>query len=147
MTYTDLPTLNATLNAISTVFLVLGYLRIRAADREGHRKMMVGALVCSVLFLTSYVIYHMNVGSVPYPHHDWTRPVYFAILIPHVILAAVNVPFVIIIVRRAYLGRFDDHRRLARWVWPVWMFVCVSGIVIYLMLYHSGPGAGTEGAS
>jgi len=136
MTLTDLPALNATLNGISAVFLLLGYLKIRSGEREGHRKMMVCALVCSVLFLTSYLIYHINVGSVPYPHHDWTRPVYFAILIPHIILAAVNAPFIVIAVRRAYTGQFDRHRSLARWVWPVWMFVCVSGIAVYLMLYQ-----------
>ena len=136
MSFTDLPALNATLNGISAIFLGMGYYRIRTGDREGHRSMMVVALVCSLLFLTSYIIYHVNVGSVPYPHHDWTRPLYFAILIPHVILAAVNLPFVVIIVIRAYRGQFDRHRRLARWVFPVWMFVCVSGIVIYMMLYR-----------
>lgn len=136
MTLNDLPALNATLNGISAIFLSIGYCRIRAGDREGHRKMMFSALVCSVLFLTSYLVYHVNVGSVPYPHHDWTRTLYFAVLIPHVILAAANVPFIIIVVRRAYTGQFDRHRRLARWVFPVWMFVCLSGIAIYLMLYQ-----------
>ena len=97
---------------------------------------MIGALAASILFLISYLIYHSQVGSVPYPYHDWTRPVYFAILIPHVILAAVNVPFVLIIVRRAWRGDFERHRALARWVWPSWIFVCVSGVVIYLMLYR-----------
>ena len=138
MAFTDLPALIATLNGISVIFLILGYLRIRSGDREGHKRMMARALVASILFLTSYVIYHINVGSVPYPHHDWTRPVYFAILIPHVILAAVNVPFIVTIVVRAYKGQFDRHRRLARWVWPAWMFVGISGIVIYLMLYQMG---------
>ena len=136
MSFTDLPTLNATLNGISAAFLSLGYYHIRVGNREKHRTMMLAALVCSILFLTSYLIYHFNVGSVPYPHQDWTRPVYFSILIPHTILAAVNVPFIILIVRRAYKADFEKHRRLARWVWPVWMFVCVTGIVIYGMLYH-----------
>jgi uncharacterized membrane protein YozB (DUF420 family) len=97
---------------------------------------MVSALATTVLFLTSYLIYHFNVGSVPYPHHDWTRPVYFTILIPHIILAALNLPFIITIVLRAYWGQFDRHRQLARWVWPVWMYVSITGIIIYLMLYH-----------
>ena len=136
MSLTDLPALNATLNGISAIFLGLGYYYIRSGNRETHRTMMVSALVTSILFLTSYLIYHVNVGSVPYPHQDWTRPLYFAILIPHVILAAVNVPFIITTVLRAHRGQFDRHRRLARWVWPSWMFVCVSGIVIYGMLYH-----------
>jgi putative membrane protein len=133
---TDLPALNATLNAISAVFLSIGYYRIRTGNREGHRQMMTCALVASVLFLTSYLIYHYNVGSVPYPHHDWTRPLYFAILIPHVILAAVNAPFVVVVATRGFKGQYASHRRLARWIWPVWMFVCISGIVIYFMLYH-----------
>ena len=136
MTLLDLPALNAALNAISAVFLAIGYYHIRMGNREAHRRMMVCALVASILFLTSYLIYHVNVGSVPYPHHDWTRTVYFAILIPHIILAALNVPFIIIIAVRAQRGQFDRHRRLARWVFPVWMFVCTSGIVIYFMLYH-----------
>ncbi len=136
MSLTDLPALNATLNGLSALFLGMGYYHIRSGNRETHRKLMVSALVSSILFLTSYLIYHANVGSVPYPHQDWTRPLYFAILIPHVILAAVNVPFIVVVVARATRGRFDGHRRLARWVWPSWMFVNVSGIVIYGMLYH-----------
>ena len=136
MSLTDLPALNATLNGLSALFLGLGYYHIRSGNRETHRKMMVSALVSSTLFLTSYLIYHANVGSVPYPYQDWTRPLYFTILIPHVILAAVNVPFIVVVVARAARGQFDGHRRLARWVWPSWMFVNVSGIVIYGMLYH-----------
>ncbi len=97
---------------------------------------MLGALVSSGLFLTSYLIYHYEVGSVPYPHHDWTRPIYFAILIPHVILAAVMTPFIIAAVIYAFRNRFDKHKRITRWLWWVWMFVSVSGIVVYLMLYH-----------
>ncbi len=137
MTVTDLPALNATLNGISAILLALGYYKIRSGNRDAHRKVMFAALVCSILFLASYLIYHFNVGSAGYPHHDWTRPIYFAILIPHVILAAVNVPLIVLVVRRAYTGELDRHRSLARWVWPVWMFVCLSGIMIYLMLYHS----------
>lgn len=136
MNVSNLPTLNAALNALSALLLIMGYREIRRGDRERHRKWMIGALAASILFLISYLIYHSQVGSVPYPYHDWTRPVYFAILIPHVILAAVNVPFVLIIVRRAWRGDFERHRALARWVWPSWIFVCVSGVVIYLMLYR-----------
>ena len=136
MNVSNLPTLNAALNALSAFLLIMGYREIRRGDRERHRKWMIGALAASILFLISYLIYHSQVGSVPYPYHDWTRPVYFAILIPHVILAAVNVPFVLIIVRRAWRGDFERHRALARWVWPSWIFVCVSGVVIYLMLYR-----------
>lgn len=97
---------------------------------------MLSALITSILFLTSYLIYHYQVGSIPYPHHDWTRPLYFAILIPHIILAALMVPFIITIVWWAFRENFEKHRRLAKFVWPVWMFVSVSGIIVYLMLYH-----------
>lgn len=97
---------------------------------------MTAALVTSGLFFVSYTVYHANVGSVPYPHHDWTRPLYFTILLPHVLLAAGMVPFILIGVSRALAGRLDAHRSMMRRVWPVWMFVSVSGVVIYLMLYR-----------
>ena len=130
-----LPTLNAVLNAITTVLLVAGRRKIKRGDKDTHRKIMLTALVTSALFLISYTIYHAQVGSVPYPRHDWTRPVYFLILSPHVVLAALQVPFVIALVWLALKERFERHKRLARWVWPVWMFVSVSGVVVYLMLY------------
>ena len=132
----DLPTLNACLNALSATLLIRGYLLIHRGEREAHRKTMVAALFCSGLFLCSYLVYHFSVGSVPYPHHDWTRPIYFAVLIPHVILAALVAPFIILIVLRALKGGFAGHRRLARWVWPVWIYVSNSGVVVYLMLYQ-----------
>ena len=96
---------------------------------------MLAALATSALFLASYLVYHARVGSVPYPRHDWTRPVYFGILIPHVILAGVMVPFILLAVLHAWRRRFDRHVRITRWVWPVWLFVSVSGVAIYLMLY------------
>lgn len=136
MAVEDLPTLNAIFNAVSACFLLLGYVQIRRANVRLHRRMMLFALVCSGLFLTSYLVYHIQVGSVPYPHHDWTRGIYFAILIPHVVLAGLNAPFVLAVVWLALRGRFRAHRRLARWVWPVWMFVCISGVFIYVMLYR-----------
>ena len=135
MSVTDLPTLNACLNTLCTLLLVRGFLQIRRGARQAHQTSMLAALVCSALFLCSYLVYHVQVGSVPYPHHDWTRPLYFAVLIPHVILAALMAPFVALVVWRAYNQDFARHRRLARWVWPVWIFVSVSGIVVYLMLY------------
>lgn len=138
MEATDLPGLNAVLNTISALFLVLGYFFIRRGERDRHRRAMLAALVSSALFLCSYLTYHYQVGSVPYPHYDWTRPLYFAILIPHVILAAVNAPLVALIVWRAWQQDFQRHRRLARWVWPSWLFVSVSGVLVYLMLYQLG---------
>ncbi|MFT5365977.1 MAG: putative membrane protein [Candidatus Latescibacterota bacterium] len=136
MHITDLPTLNAILNGLCALLLLLGYIQIKQGNIQRHQKCMVGALVTSVFFLTSYVIYHIQVGSVPYPHHNWTRSVYFAILIPHIILAVVNVPFIILLVWRALQGNFERHKKLARYVWPSWMFVSITGVVIYLMLYQ-----------
>ena len=136
MSFTDLPTLNAVLNLISSVLLTAGYVQIKKNDRLLHKRIMIAALITSGLFLTSYVIYHFKVGSVPYPYHDWTRIVYFIILIPHIILAAVMAPFIILAVWFAMHGRFEKHKSLVRWVWPVWIFVSVSGVVIYLMLYR-----------
>ncbi len=131
----DLPVVNASLNFLSAVLLTFGYVNIKRGNRARHKKFMLAALVSSACFLTCYLIYHYAVGSVPYPYHDWTRPIYFAILIPHVILAALMVPFILIVVWRAFHEDFIRHRRLARKVWPVWMFVSVSGIVVYVMLY------------
>jgi putative membrane protein len=130
-----LPTLNALLNAVAAVLLVAGRARIKRGDQAGHKRIMLTALTTSALFLISYSAYHLQVGSVPYPRHDWTRPVYLLILAPHVVLAALQVPFVIALVWLALRGRFEQHRRLARYVWPVWMFVSVSGVAVYLMLY------------
>ena len=130
------PTLNAVLNAIAATLLLIGWFQIRKGNREGHRRFMVGALIVTSLFLISYVIYHQRVGSVPYPYADWTRFVYYTILVPHVILAAVQVPFILLAVWRAIRGEFDLHKRITRWIWPVWMFVSVTGVMIYLMLYR-----------
>ncbi|MDZ4723791.1 MAG: DUF420 domain-containing protein [candidate division Zixibacteria bacterium] len=136
MSVEQLPTVNAMLNFIATIFLVLGFIRIRRGDIATHKKFMVSALISSVLFLTCYLYYHYHVGSVPYPHYDWTRPLYFLILIPHIILAAIMTPFIIAIVWFALRGSFVKHKRLARWVWPVWMYVSVTGVIVYLMLYR-----------
>ncbi len=136
MDYSILPSINAALNAISAILLTFGYVNIKRGHRDTHKKFMIAALISSALFLTTYLIYHNAVGSVPYPHHDWTRPLYFAILIPHVILAALMTPFIVIAVAHALNGRFEKHRRIVRWLWPVWMFVSVSGILVYVMLYQ-----------
>ncbi len=136
MSVTDLPGLNATLNGLSALLLLAGFIAIKNGRPEIHKKIMLAALVSSAAFLTSYLIYHAEVGSVPYPYHDWTRPLYFAILIPHVILAGLMVPFILAAVYFALRARFDRHKRLVVWVWPVWMFVSVTGVVIYLMLYQ-----------
>jgi putative membrane protein len=133
---TDLPAINATLNLTSAVLLGTGYYFIRRRNIPAHKTCMVGALIASTVFLTSYLIYHYNVGNVLFTKQGWIRPVYFFILIPHVVLAIVILPFIL---RTAYLGltsRFDKHRRIARWTFPVWMYVSVTGVLVYLMLYH-----------
>ena len=136
MTVTDLPALNATLNAISFVLLVTGYVFIRRGERQKHQACMIAALVVSALFLTSYVIYHAQVGSVPFKGTGWIRTVYFAVLIPHVILAAAIVPPVLITASRGLSAKYDKHRRIARWTLPLWLYVSVTGVIVYLMLYQ-----------
>jgi len=136
MSVTDLPALNATLNASSTVLLITGYVFIRRGDRRKHKACMIAALVMSALFLTSYVIYHAQVGSVPFTRTGWIRTAYFAVLIPHVILAAAIVPPILITASRGLSAKYDKHRRIARWTLPLWLYVSVTGVIVYLMLYQ-----------
>ncbi|MDH4131071.1 MAG: DUF420 domain-containing protein [Gemmatimonadota bacterium] len=139
MTASDLPTLNASLNATAAVLLATGYYFIRTGRRERHRACMIAALVASALFLTSYVIYHIQVGSVPFKGVGAIRTVYFTILITHVVLAIVIVPLVLMTVSRALRGRFDRHRAIARWTLPLWLYVSVTGVIVYWMLYRMQP--------
>lgn len=136
MTVTDLPALNASLNATSAVLLAVGYYFIRSGQRDKHRACMIAALIVSGLFLTSYVIYHLQVGSVPFQKQGAIRLVYFTILITHVILAAAIVPMVLITVSRALKARFPQHKAIARWTLPLWIYVSVTGVIVYLMLYQ-----------
>lgn len=136
MAVTDLPALNASLNAASFLLLVTGYYFIKTKQWRKHRACMLAALVMSGLFLTSYVIYHAQVGSVPFQKTGWIRTVYFAVLIPHVILAALMVPPVIVTVSRGLSGKYDKHRRIARWTLPVWLYVSITGVIVYVMLYR-----------
>lgn len=136
--YADLPALNATLNAISTVLLATGWVFIRQRRIGAHRACMLSAFAASALFLTSYVIYHANVGSVPFRGTGAMRILYFGILIPHVILAASILPLALVTLSRALSRRFDKHRKIARWTLPIWLFVSVTGVVIYVMLYQLG---------
>ena len=136
MSVTDLPALNATLNAVSTVLLITGYVFIRRGDRRRHKACMIAALIVSALFLTSYVIYHAQVGSVPFKRTGWIRTAYFAVLIPHVILAAAIVPPILITASRGLSAKYDKHRRIARWTLPLWLYVSVTGVIVYLMLYQ-----------
>jgi putative membrane protein len=135
MNINDLPSLNALLNFISSVLLITGFVFIKKGLRNRHKKTMLSAVCSSALFLISYLIYHNAVGSVPYPYHDWTRILYFVILIPHIILAGVMVPFILIALWLALRGTFEKHKKIARYVLPVWLFVSVSGLAVYFMLY------------
>ncbi len=136
MDISDLATVNAVLNGAATISLIIGFIQIKKGNRALHKKSMLFALGFSLLFLISYLVYHANVGSVPYPFHDWTRPVYFTILVPHVLCAALMSPFIVIAVRHAFRENFQKHKRLVRWVFPVWMYVSITGVIIYLMLYR-----------
>lgn len=131
-----LPALNASLNAASGVLLITGYLLIRNRRIAAHKACMLGAFALSTLFLISYVVYHAQVGSVPFTRSGWIRPLYFAILIPHVILAAAVPPLAIVTIARAWRGRFEAHRRLARITLPIWLYVSVTGVIVYWMLYR-----------
>lgn len=136
MSVTDLPAVNASLNALSTVLLITGWILIKGGERKRHEQCMLAAVLTSTLFLISYVIYHAQVGSVPFTGTGWIRTVYFAVLIPHVILAAAIVPPVLITVSRGLSRKYDKHRRIARWTLPLWLYVSVTGVIVYLMLYQ-----------
>ena len=132
----DLPTVNAVLNGTSAVLLAFGYLFIRRKKVNLHKACMVSAFVISTLFLVSYLIYHYHAGSKPFPGEGWTRPLYFAILISHIILATVTLPLSIVTLGRGLRGRFEKHRSIARWALPIWLYVSVTGVAVYLMLYR-----------
>jgi putative membrane protein len=136
VTIGDLPALNATLNGLSAIFLVTGYAMIRRGQRELHKKCMLAALITSSLFLVSYVIYHANIGSRPFPGTGLVRLTYFAILVTHVVLAAVIVPLALTTAVRGFRAQYTRHVAIARWTLPLWLYVSVTGVVIYLMLYQ-----------
>ena len=136
MGLSSLPTLNALLNSASAALLVTGYLMIRRRHVSAHRACMLGAFATSLLFLTSYIIYHANVGSVAFTGQGGIRVAYFAILISHIVLAATILPLALATLGYALRERFDRHTRLARWTLPLWLYVSVTGIVVYLMLYR-----------
>jgi putative membrane protein len=131
-----LPALNAFLNGSSAVLLGAGFVWIRRRNVAAHRACMLSAFGASTLFLVSYVVYHARAGSVPFAGQGLVRPVYFALLLSHIVLAAAIVPLALTTIHRAWTERFDRHRRLARWTLPIWLYVSVTGVVIYVMLYH-----------
>jgi putative membrane protein len=134
--YSYLATLNAVLNGTSAALIATGVVLIKRGRRLWHKRVMIAAVITSSLFLVSYLYYHAHVGSVHFQGHGWSRPLYFSILISHTILAAVIVPFVLVTLTRGLRGRYDKHKRSARWTYPMWLYVSVTGVVIYVMLYH-----------
>jgi uncharacterized membrane protein YozB (DUF420 family) len=132
----DLPAVNATLNALSGILLAIGYALIRTRRIEQHRKCMIAAFVTSSLFLASYLVYHAQVGSVRFTRQGFVRPLYFTILISHVTLAAIVLPMAILTLTRGLRGRYPQHVRVARWTLPIWLYVSVTGVLVYVLLYQ-----------
>ena len=132
----DLPAVNACLNATSATFLIIGFLFIRRRQIKAHKVCMLGAVTTSTLFLTTYLTYHYYHGSTKFTGEGWERVIYFSILLTHTILATAIVPLVIITLRRALKDQFDRHARIARWTLPIWLYVSVTGVLVYWMLYH-----------
>jgi uncharacterized membrane protein YozB (DUF420 family) len=137
LTLSSLPALNASLNATAAVLLVIGYALIRRGHVRRHRAVMIAACAVSALFLTSYVIYHANIGSKPFPGRGAIRVVYFVILLTHVVLAATVPPLALITLSRGLKARFERHVAIARWTFPIWLYVSVTGVIVYVMLYQA----------
>lgn len=136
MSVSDLPTLNAILNGLAAILLAIGFVQIKRGRIAAHRRYMIAAFAMSTLFLVSYVIYHAQVGSRPFPGTGVWRTIYFAILIPHVILAAGVVPLALVTLRRGLVRNDAAHRAIAMFTLPIWMFVSITGVLVYLMLYQ-----------
>jgi uncharacterized membrane protein YozB (DUF420 family) len=136
MSIHDLPAVNASLNAISGVLLVIGYALMRARRIDLHRRVMIAAFATSSLFLVCYVVYHSQVGSVRFTRQGFVRPLYFTILITHVTLAAAVLPLAIVTLSRGLSSRYPQHRRVARWTFPIWLYVSVTGVLVYVLLYQ-----------
>lgn len=136
MTVHDLPAVNATLNALSGVLLVIAYALIRAGRIEQHRLVMLAAFATSTVFLVFYVVYHAQVGSVRFTRQGFVRPLYFTILVTHVILAASVVPLAVVTLSRGLQRRFARHKAIARWTFPIWLYVSVTGVLVYVLLYQ-----------
>jgi len=145
MTYTDLPAVNAFLNGVSAVLLSAGYMFIRKKRQVAHRNCMIGAFITSAIFLVCYITYHSYIayylhrGPTRFIEPAWFRPIYLSILTTHTILAVVIVPMVFMSLSRGLRGNFERHKKIARWTWPLWMYVSVTGVVIYLLLYQIFP--------
>ncbi len=145
MTLADLPVVNAFLNGLSAVFLTVGYIKIRQGRKEAHRRCMLAAFATSTLFLICYLTYHgylayvLHRGPTRFLEPEWFRPIYLTILLTHTVLAVLILPLVFVTLWRGLRSQFEGHRRVARWTWPLWMYVSVTGVVIYLLLYQIFP--------
>jgi uncharacterized membrane protein YozB (DUF420 family) len=140
MSLNDLPAVNACFNGMAAVFLTAGFIFIRRKNQIAHRNCMIAALTSSALFLAGYLTYHFVVhGLTKFQNPAWFRPIYLTLLLTHTVLAVVIVPLIAITLTRALRERFDAHRKIARWTWPLWMYVSVTGVVIYLLLYQIFP--------
>ncbi len=139
MTLHDLPSINAGLNSLCTLLLLTGFAFVRARRITAHRRCMWAAFGTSCLFMISYITYHAQVGSTRFTAEGWIRPVYLGILLTHIVLAAAILPMALVTLRRAVREDFDRHRRLARWTLPAWLYVSVTGVIIYVLLYHAYP--------
>jgi len=136
VTVHDLPAVNASLNALSGILLLVGYVLIRRRRIETHRKVMIAAFVTSSIFLVCYVVYHAQVGSVRFTRQGFVRPLYFTILVTHVTLAAAVVPLALVTLSRGLKARYERHRTIARWTFPIWLYVSVTGVLVYVLLYQ-----------
>jgi uncharacterized membrane protein YozB (DUF420 family) len=134
--YSQLPALNAILNGTAAVLILSGIYLIKTGRRRAHRTAMISAFIASSLFLVSYLTYHAHIGSKHFPGQGTARTIYYSILLTHTVLAVVVVPMVLVTLTRGLKGRIDRHRPIARWTYPVWLYVTVTGVVIYVMLYH-----------
>lgn len=136
MNFHDLPWINAVLNSLTAGLLLAGWIQIKRGNKEAHRKLMSAAFVVSSLFLAGYLIHKVTIGPKLFPMTGWPRMVYLSVLLPHTILAIVNLPFILAAIWFAARGQFEKHKRITRWLWPSWMFVSVTGVLVYLMLYR-----------
>jgi uncharacterized membrane protein YozB (DUF420 family) len=145
MTIHDLPAVNATLNALSAIFLTAGFIFIKRGNKIAHRNCMISAFVTSIIFLICYIVYHsyrfyvLHIGPTKFVNPEWFKPIYLTILITHTILAITIVPLILITLWRAKKERFEQHKKIARWTWPLWMYVSVTGVIVYWLLYIKFP--------
>jgi putative membrane protein len=139
MSLSDLPAINACLNSLSTIFLTAGYIFIRQQNQTAHRNCMIAAFATSTIFLACYLVYHAYAGRTVFRDPAWFRPIYLTILLTHTILAVAIVPLIFLTFHRALKARYELHRKIARWTWPIWMYVSVTGVLIYFLLYQIFP--------